>query len=316
MPIIKKLKTEHDPKEEEDIDDVEDDDEDLMSDDESEDPMDDNDEDDDESEDDDEAGIEDEEVMIDFEARELRETDLESVKLLINQKLGSFSLNLSEMSHIICQQDKLGNVVYQAANENEEADESTLDDNTIFGVLSLIDLNCEKFKSFSSSLKQFLVKECQKFDKSKKTNKTSKLNELFSQKTISYVVNEKFINIPPGISTPMFESLLKDLDIMKKQGNGSFSSDYWLFISRVFDEAAAKKTSSSKSGSKAEKLYTNPEEEFFEELNEFKFEINLANKMGSQWDEDQAEVNPGLNVFFVPFEKVSLAVEKFKSLIK
>ena len=76
----------------------------------------------------------------------------------------------------------------------------------------------EKCQKICSNLKSFLLKECQKFDKQNNVNSNDcfkKLTDLFNDKKISYIINERFLNIPPAISIPMYESLLKDLNEKK-----------------------------------------------------------------------------------------------------
>lgn len=104
-----------------------------------------------------------EEIMIDFEARDLEETDLNSVHLLIQQKLALFqTLNALEMAKHLVSQEKIGNVIYQASIDNQSdqdndaskpnkassdqqpSETNDFEDDTIFGVLSLIDLSSEK----------------------------------------------------------------------------------------------------------------------------------------------------------------------------
>jgi protein BCP1 len=211
-----------------------------------------------------------EEIMIDFEARDIQDRDLTSINALILQKLSPFqSLNTLEMAkYIVEQENKIGNVIYQGESDPDEQEptlgneqETVVDDDTIFGVLSLIDLGSEKSQKIATSLKTFLAKEGQKGEKKTATQNTSelgKLNDLLASNKVAYVINERFINIPPAISVPMYESLIKDLSENKTE------FDYWFFLAKIF----------SSDGSD-DKIYANPEEQVFEEFAECRFEVSL-----------------------------------------
>ena len=281
-----------------------------------------------------------EEIMIDFEARAPLESDLQSVRLLVQQKLSAFpSLNLNDIARIIVQQENIGNVIYQVQGdgqddeEEEDTEESKKaeEDETIFGVLSLIDLQSTQCKSFANTFTQFLVNECQKFDKSNKNqNKVSeKLSSILKTKRVSYIVNERFINVPPGISIPMFESLLSDLNGGGGDGENAtaskevkLNSDYWLFISKLYNECEDSvhgKSSKKPSNAAQQVIYANPEEEVFEEFSELKFEISYGDRASKSsagnWSANDPDLLPILNVLLVPCDKVQTVLNKVKSLI-
>lgn len=278
MPLKKKLKTNNNENEQEAENDsssssVEfDENEDSMSDD----------SDNDDSDSSGESADENEEIMIDFEARALRESDLDSTKLMIQQKLGPFSLNLNELAKLVVQQENIGNAIYQVIagndqeedldqenddNKKEENDDDDIDD-TIFGVLSILDLGSSKFKSFTTNFKEFLQKQCQSYDKQNGKKLTEKLKEFLNTKKIAYIINERYVNIPPAISVPMFESLLSDLESLSVEENSSKNADYWLFLSKYFVESheAGSSAKSSKKVEESSNIYSNPEEEIFDSL--------------------------------------------------
>ena len=285
------------------------------------------------------AADQNEEIMIDFEARAPLESDLQSVRLLVQQKLAAFpSLNLNDIARIIVQQENIGNVIYQVQgdgqdDQDEEKEESEQEikpeeDETIFGVLSLIDLQSPQCKAFANTFTQFLLNECQKYDKSKKNlNKTTeKLASMLKSKRVSYVINERFINVPPGISIPMFESLLSDLNGGADSAEPTASkelklnSDYWLFISKLYNECEdSVHGKSSKKPPQQQVIYANPEEEVFEEFSELKFEISYGDRASKSsagnWSASDPDLLPTLNVLLVPCDKVQTVLNKVKSLI-
>lgn len=259
-----------------------------------------------------------EEIMIDFEARSIEESDFESVKLLVQQKLGSFSLNVHETAKIIVQQDSIGNVIFQSLQEDEDETTESMEasnsnsDSTIFGVLSLVDLNSSRCKKYSDDFKSFILKESQKHDKQNNKNLTAQLSQLFKEKKVSFVVNERFINIPPAISVPMFESLLKDLEQIKSNEN-NFTSDYWLFLSKRFQSDGAESENDSNL------IYSNPEEEVFEQFSEFKFEITHGKQTpkgtNGKWSNKDPQLSTVTNCLVVSFNKIKDCIEKIKTLI-
>jgi len=275
----------------------------------------------DEGENSDEEIDENEEVMIDFEARSIEESDLESVKLLVQQKLGNFGLNVHETAKIVVQQGNIGNVIFQdPGNENEESENTdsaanSNEDSTIFGVLSLIDLNSPRCKNYSSAFKTFILKESQRADKKTSKNLYEKIAEIFREKRVVYCVNERFVNIPPAISVPMFESLLTDLETAKANKNeNDFESDYWLFLSKHFETDLCGETNGSASNSDSDLIYSNAEEQVFEEFSELKFEISCGKSTPKGSNKD-AQMNSVTNCLFLPVNKIKDCIEKIKSLL-
>jgi len=266
----------------------------------------------------------DEEIMIDFEARSIEESDIDSVQLLVQQKLGIFQLNINETAKIIVQQDNIGNVIFQGLPANENEDENmeasnSNDDSTIFGVLSLIDLSSARVKSYSAAFKQFLLKESQRFDTRNAQSITSTINDILKNKKVSFVINERFVNIPPAISVPMFESLLSDLETIKSSNvENDFSSDYWLFISKRF-ETDPEEQEANNTNTEPNLIYANPEEEVFEEFSEFKFEITggkqTAKSTNGKWTNKDPVLMASINCLIVPFDKIKDCIEKIKTLL-
>lgn len=300
--------------------------------------FDDSDDDDDSGDSDDYENDEDDEILVDFEARSLRPTDSEPIKLMIQQKLGPFSsLNIHELSKIVVNQENIGNAIYQVISEEDEDDDEPQksksskesketkndddEDDTIFGILSIIDLSSVKNKAFTSSFKTFLLKNYEtdlKHRPGADRMKPDKLAQLLDTNQVAYVINERYVNIPPAISVPMFESLMLDLDKLSADHDIKKAS-YWLFLSKYFVQDASNEAKSS-NHSTSTTIYSNPEEEVFEELSEHKFEISYAGKLSNatngKWSDSDAILQPNLKGFFVPSNKIREAIEKVKELLK
>jgi len=242
-----------------------------------------------------------EEIQIDFEARSPTDTDYESIKLLLNQKLATFSFNLGEMTEMLIGQSPVGNVIYQAIDEEpilDDDNEPSDADETIFGIMSAIDLRKNQAKGCIQQLVAWLSKLLDK-------EKNEFFKDVFKKHRISLVVNERYLNIPAAISVPMFESLLKDLHEEEIMGDvapvatsssSEQASSYWLFLSRIIEEDN-------------EKVYANPEEEIIEQYCEGKIQIKYPNNKESQ-------VKSFLNVFFVEKNKLTESLNKLKEMFK
>ncbi|CAF0732019.1 unnamed protein product [Brachionus calyciflorus] len=252
-----------------------------------------------------------EEIMVDFEARSILESDRESIKVILQQKLGHFQqLNVHELATIISQQENLGNVINQVDDEegvDKPEGEEVEPDDTIFGVLSMVDLTYSQTKNFSLDFIKFLKSQTNAENATKLDNYV---------KNASYIVNERFLNIPPGISVPMFESLLEDVKNLSED-SANKKTDYWLFLARVFVEDRPKGKSSSKLNA-PEIEYSNPEEEIFEEFSEFKFDISYGQIVpkATGWSKDDSSLTPCLRLLVLNKNKVNDALEKIKNLIK
>jgi protein BCP1 len=347
MPLKKKLKTQ-DENEAEEVDRVEEQEcqeEDDLEDDAEDESM----SDEDGSDSDEEEDIN-EEIMIDFEARSLRESDLDSAKLMIKQKLGPFqSININELARIVVEQESIGNAIYQTISNDdddeepvntreearEEEDNGDLDD-TIFGILSVIDLASPKARAFAESFRSFLLKQCESYgNRNRAPTMVSSLRELLNTKKIAYIVNERYVNIPPAISVPMFASLRRDLEALSGEESACKDADYWLFLAKFFIETPrddhnsnddAARSSSRRGEASADQprpstnIYSNPEEEIFEEFSELKFDVSysgrISNATSGKWSDSDASLTPNLRVFLVPRKNVADALAKVELLVK
>lgn len=267
------------------------------------------DEDDDEDEEDEDQN---EEIMIDFEARALLESDMESVQMMVKQKFANLPVNADELARIVVQQDNLGNVIYQAQSkddddeEEEKEEETNADDDTIFGVLSAVDLASPKTKSFSTGFVSFLQKQATD------SSLSTRLGELFQSKRCLYVVNERYVNIPPGISIPMFEDLLKDIDSSAGDESQSSAStlknfDYWVFLAKYYVD-------DDDTSNRSEKIYANAEEEVFDEFSEIKYELKASGPKGASSSGDDS-LKSHLKVLIIHKDKINDALQKVKSLL-
>jgi len=280
-----------------------------------------------------------EEIMIDFEARSPNKKDLDTVRNLLQQKLAPFSESLSfainDLASEIVEQTNIGNVIYQGTSQDDEEEEpapfptaaptasatTETDADTIFGVLSLIDMKSTKFDKISKGLIEFLLKECEKASDKSNDIKTLKENlaEIFKSKHIHYIINERFINVPVDISVPMYESLMADISNIivptaSNKESANSNVDYWLFLAKIYSEATRKNNHKT-----IEMIYANPEEEIFEQFSEFKFEIPYGNKASKStagnWSKGDATLEATLKVLLVPKLKINDALKKIKSLI-
>lgn len=241
------------------------------------------------------------ELVINFEARNLVESDADSIKLLMQQKLGNFGVDLNEIATILVQQEGLGNVIFQCSeNEEEEID---IEDQTIFGVLSCINFNKPQVKGFVTKFKEFLIKECRRHSK---PDVVQKFEDILRTKSISYLVNERYMNIPPAISLPMFESLEKDLkkEMEKDENNNNLKSDYWILVTRHYKEM-------EKDSDSVNLMFGNAEEEILEECSELKFEIRAGSqkKIRNELDNEMVQV---INVCLVPYENLGQCIDKIR----
>jgi protein BCP1 len=255
-----------------------------------------------------------EQITIDFEARSPQDFDFDSIKLLLNQKLGQFSLNLGEIAEIIIQQNHIGNVIYQAVDEEEPICDPTAsssnDDDTIFGVISLLNLRKYKQKDSIQQFTSLLNKELKKLKKLDSKSKEFLDRNIFETLKIGYLVNERYINIPSEISVPMYESLFKDLDdenddspcntATSSSASSNSEFDYIMVLSKSFEPD---------SGSNRERDYANNEEEVLKEFCDYIFELKYPKLKDSQF-------NFFLEVLFLSRAKLSEALTKIKSLVK
>jgi protein BCP1 len=269
-------------------------------------------EEDDDSDDEEPEGMEDEEgseseddfinqnIDVEFEAYEPIESDFNGIRKLINRCLLKEDVNISELTDEIIAQKNITLVIKQSLGDDdveiEEDDDDDLDE--VYGVTSLLDLNSAK-KSIDQ-LNKYLIEN----SKASQDSTVLALLENKDKKRMALVVSERFVNLSPQLCLPAYESLIKEI---KKDESLNF--EYYVMIAKILKpkQNKRKKGNSSRAQGLPETIFTNAEEEIFDQKADHKFEFSVASQCdgdqrGGDWDEDDQQ--------YVPFRRVMVFTKK------
>ncbi|XP_068404854.1 BRCA2 and CDKN1A-interacting protein [Eschrichtius robustus] len=287
------------PRDEDEDDELEDEDEDN--------------EDSDEEEDEDDEVVN-EEVNIEFEAYSISDNDYDGIKKLLQQLFLKAPVNTAELTDLLIQQNHIGSVIKQT-DVSEDSDED-VDEDGIFGFISLLNLTERKGTPCAEQIKEFILRLC---EKNCEKSMAEQLDKLFNDATrpVGFLLSERFINVPPQIALPMHQQLQKELAEAHKTNKPCGKCYFYLLISKTFVEAgksnSKKKWSSRK---KDELMFANAEEEFFYEKAILKFNYSVQEEsdtcLGGRWSFDDVPMKPLRTVMLIPSDKMNEIMDKLK----
>nr|CAG4635688.1 EOG090X0C3Y [Artemia franciscana] len=260
-------------------------------------------------------------VPVEFEGRNIEGEDFHSVKKLLNQLFLKAQIDLSNLTDIIISQNYIGSALKQVVPEDELSDNDEDDDDEmdVFGVTTIVNLSQRKDKKSIEQLLNFAVL------KSGENPSTKKIfEELLSNPSTSlgFLINERFINLPPQISVPLFESLSTEFSKTTKKLMWFSEFSHVIMISKIHKPIDSKKLQKKKAKKQdiPELLWTNYEEEIFFEEALFSFDYSVKHEadtgLGGSWSESDEEWEPFRRVFVFPFDRFSSIVDRLKEEIQ
>lgn len=269
--------------------------------------------------------LEQEEIQVDFEGRNPIDSDFHGIKQLLQQLFLKAHINLSDLTNLIISQNYVGSVVKQSEIDNDSGDdEDESDANDVFGVTTIVNLSEKQNQECVQQLRNLLKELCQEHGTDQSNAYVRSL--LSEQNTVGLLINERFINIPAQISVPLLESLIKEIQRAKSK-NLPFNFTYFILISKLYkvDNSSQKKKKSGKNKNamktdEQEIIWSNPEEELFDQEADCRFEFNVKDESDSglsgNWHEDDVTMIPYRRVLFLSAEKlerVTLRIKEFVS---
>ncbi|XP_015369084.1 PREDICTED: protein BCCIP homolog [Diuraphis noxia] len=258
-------------------------------------------------------------IDVEFEGRSPEITDFHCIKQLLQQLFLKAPVNLSDMTSVLIHQPNIGSVIKQVADNDDDDDEDDddyygVDANQVFGITSIINIT-EKTSECVENLQKLLLDLSNLHSDS---NTTRFVNKLLSDddNQVGLVINERYVNIPPPISVPLFQALRKELSKLKIKKQ-SYNFDYIIMICKIYKVKKDKKA--NKSYEDSEIIWSNGEEEFFDEAADYKFEFCVQNDKGSglagSWVESDPEMIPFRRVLIFSMEKFCSITNQLESLL-
>lgn len=256
-----------------------------------------------------------EEIQVDFEGRTPIDSDYHGIKLLLTQLFLKSHINVGEMTDIIIGQNHIGSVLKQCEPEDEIDDE---DDDTVFGISSVINLTEKRDMECVQSLKTLMVELCQKHASSEVSSFLTRILE-DSSSSVGLLINERFSSIPSQTAVPLLENLNKEIKKACSK-HQPFNFSYYIIICKLYkvdSEKSKEKKKKKKNKPEEEGLWANPEEEIFNEKAVHTFEFSVKQDSDSalvgEWDGDDVTMIPYRRVIIIEASKLESAIAEIKS---
>jgi len=274
-------------------------------------------------EEDDAMGVE---MNVNFDAQTATDADFHGIKRLLQQLFLKANVNLSALTDVILGQNHVGSVIKQAPFDDEEEEEDEMESDAVdevFGISTVINLTQRLTKETADprsegdkAIKQMvdlLVKESDKNGGPVQT-KTMQAFLTDKEKHTGWLLNERFVNIPAQISLPLYDSLRDEMHSACAKGQ-KFKFDYFLLMSKALKIKGAKKKEQE------ELIFTNGEEELFQEESAFSFSFSVADQQADAetipeaGNDGETSYESWRVVMIIPAEKMEVVAKKMTDIL-
>lgn len=203
---------------------------------------------------------------------------------------------------ILLGQNYIGSVVTQCEDdeEDDDDDDEMTDANVVFGITTAINLN----KPEVGCINQIRNLVTQKAKESAPADLYQKFTDIFENtcNVVGFLLNERYVNIPPQIAVPLMESLMKEIDRANKK-KMPFQFTHYMMMLKFYKMSNNKKSTTT--------VYSNGEEEIFLKNSclEFEFAAQTDNDTGS------SGLQPFRKVIIFETAKLPEIIESIKQFI-
>merc|ERR1711931_618278 len=265
-------------------------------------------------------------MNVNFDAQTATDADFHGIKRLVQQLFLKANVNLSALTDVILGQNHVGSVIKQAPFDDEEEEEDEMESDAVdevFGISTVINLTQRLTKETTDprsegdkAIKQMvdlLVKESDKNGGAVQT-KTMQAFLTDKEKHTGWLLNERFVNIPAQISLPLYDSLRDEMHSACAKGQ-KFKFDYFLLLSKAL------KIKNGKKKDQDVLIFSNGEEELFQEESAFQFAFSVADQQAdaetiSEAGEDgETSYEPWRVVMIIPAEKMEVVAKKMTDIL-
>ncbi|XP_077539328.1 BRCA2 and CDKN1A-interacting protein [Haemaphysalis longicornis] len=249
------------------------------------------------------------EVNVDFEARTPDDSDYHGIKRLLQQLFLKARVNLSDLTNLILERNFVASVIKQCNDEIDDDEESMEDEDEdgVFGVMSVVNITETRQRECVEQIVTLLREQC----RASASGLAAKFGEYFTEEgyQLGLVISERFVNIPPRISLPLYDALTRDVEAAKAAGK-KYDFTHVLLICKQY------KPSENDEGA----VFANAEEELFEEDAELQFEYNVTGDadtaVAGDWKEEDKEMTQIRKVLVIPTSKWGRIMDKLKNVLQ
>mmetsp|Transcript_9680 Transcript_9680/g.35215 ORF Transcript_9680/g.35215 Transcript_9680/m.35215 type:complete len:301 (-) Transcript_9680:97-999(-) len=204
-----------------------------------------------------------EEIMVDFEFQDPKESDFLGLKALLGNYLDGELFSSSELCDAIIKQSTVGTCL-KTQGAGDESDP--------VAVMSVMNLQTRKDAAPIKEICAHLKNKCPK-------DLQDKLASALSENGVGLIINERVINVPQETASPLVEGLFDEIewaqeDEPTEELRASFKFKKYIVFSRVYmdDEAEDEGGKKRKRAGEVALVYPRPEDEFFHAESEWSFQ--------------------------------------------
>ncbi|KAK2174969.1 hypothetical protein NP493_761g01047 [Ridgeia piscesae] len=260
-------------------------------------------------------------VQVEFEARNPEDHDFHGIRKLMQQLFLKAHVDLSEFTNLIISQNYVGSVIKQAELMEEEEDEDDADVAETFGIVTVVNITERKDTECVKQFKSYLI------DRSTQCvtpDQLSRLKTLLNDDNhqVGLLLSERFVNIPPQIALPSYESLIKEMERATKKGM-KYNFAYYVMICKTYKMPQPVLPSGGgrrkQKGEMEGRIFVNAEEEFFHEEATLTFDYSVKTErdtaIGGDWDGTEDELEPLRTVCVIPADRMQCIMGKLRETL-
>lgn len=182
----------------------------------------------------------------------------------------------------------------------------------IFGITSAVNISKSLASGCIDGLRKYLLAKCEQFAAPEERQLFKEvLND--DSKRAGFLINERFVNIPPQISVPLLENLNKEVNRAAVK-NDKFNFTHYVMLVKFHRKDAEKNKDKA-----IEDIYSNGEEEILCEQCDATFEYSVQSEADSalsgHWLEGDSSLIPYRKVVLFQSHKLLPIIESIKNVI-
>lgn len=228
----------------------------------------------------------------------------------------------NDLNSLVSDQNFIGSVVIQSFGDDAEDDEDSDDGDanfestgTIFGITTALNISKSFASGCTEDLRKYIRNKCQQFAPAEsKANFEAALDS--DEQRLGFLINERFVNIPPQISVPLLENLHKEITRAATKKD-KFSFTHYAMLVKFYRKDAKK--SKNKANDDDGDIYSNGEEEILCEKCDVSFEYNVRGETDSglsgNWTESDRTLTPYRRLILFEAAKLPSIIESIKQAI-
>lgn len=220
-------------------------------------------------------------LMIDFEGYAPEECNKNGIiQLLMQGIFKGADVDMEDLVLCILERNYMGSVIKQHVIESEEDDDDDDEDKVIFGLTTVVDFDHRGTRfPVLHHIQTLLEGLYMRYGADEDQQLFRSVINFVNPKKVGLLINERFVNIPPGIATPLMRTLKSEIDAAVENGIPCNFS-HFVMISKMLNAEDMDEDVSQTQNPVL--LWANPEEEFLyvNSVASFDFPVYYINDKG------------------------------------